>query len=246
MSVQSAILSTTVPSGPLFDPKTGQATFAFIKWMQNLTQLINQAFDQQANLSPNSLPYTSPTTIGCIFAIAAVAHQWISSIDDNGEPQLTQPAFADISGVATEAQLPAALVRSVNGLVGVVVLTAANVGADAAGAAATAQSNAETFASNASNLSSGTVSATLIPTLNQNTTGTAANITATSNSTLTTLSDLSLPYSQITGTPATGVTQLVAGTNVTISPSGGTGVVTVNASAADSLAFRWSNIFSGG
>ena len=136
--------------------------------------------------------------------------------------------------------------RSVNGLVGVVVLTAANVGADAAGAAATAQSNAETFASNASNLSSGTVSATLIPTLNQNTTGTAANITATSNSTLTTLSDLSLPYSQITGTPATGVTQLVAGTNVTISPSGGTGVVTVNASAADSLAFRWSNIFSGG
>ncbi len=37
------------------------------------------------------------------------------------------------------------------------------------------------------------------PTLNQNTTGTAANITATSNSTLTTLSSLSLPLSQTTG-----------------------------------------------
>lgn len=37
------------------------------------------------------------------------------------------------------------------------------------------------------------------PTLNQNTTGTAANITATSNSTLTTLSALSLPVGQLTG-----------------------------------------------
>jgi hypothetical protein len=42
-----------------------------------------------------------------------------------------------------------------------------------------------------------------IPTLNQNTTGTAANITATSNSTLTTLSSLSLPYSQLSGTVPT-------------------------------------------
>ncbi len=40
-----------------------------------------------------------------------------------------------------------------------------------------------------------------VPTLNQNTTGTASNVTATSNSTLTTLSALSLPYSQLTGTP---------------------------------------------
>ena len=39
-----------------------------------------------------------------------------------------------------------------------------------------------------------------VPTLNQNTTGTAANITAASNSTLTTLSALSLPVGQLTGT----------------------------------------------
>jgi len=42
-----------------------------------------------------------------------------------------------------------------------------------------------------------------VPTLNQNTTGTASNITATSNSTLTTLSALSLPYSQLSGTVPT-------------------------------------------
>jgi hypothetical protein len=41
-----------------------------------------------------------------------------------------------------------------------------------------------------------------IPTLNQNTTGTASNITATSNSSLITLSSLSLPYSQVTGAPS--------------------------------------------
>lgn len=39
-----------------------------------------------------------------------------------------------------------------------------------------------------------------VPTLNQNTTGTAANITASSNSTITTLSSLSLPTTQLTGT----------------------------------------------
>jgi hypothetical protein len=42
----------------------------------------------------------------------------------------------------------------------------------------------------------------LYPTLNQNTSGTAANITASSNSTITTLSALSLPYSQVSGTPS--------------------------------------------
>jgi hypothetical protein len=39
-----------------------------------------------------------------------------------------------------------------------------------------------------------------VPTLNQNTTGTANNITSTSNSTLTTLTALSLPTSQLSGT----------------------------------------------
>ena len=64
------------------------------------------------------------------------------------------------------------------------------------------------------------------PTFNQNTTGTAANITATSNSTLTTLSSLSLPGSQVTGNisgNAANVTGVVAIAN------GGTGQTTANA-----------------
>jgi hypothetical protein len=72
-----------------------------------------------------------------------------------------------------------------------------------------------------------------IPTLNQNTTGTASNITATSNSTLTTLSALSLPYSQLSGTVptwnqnTTGTASNVTGT-VAIT-NGGTGQTTASA-----------------
>ena len=73
-----------------------------------------------------------------------------------------------------------------------------------------------------------------IPTLNQNTTGTAANVTDSSNSTLTTLSALSLLGSQVSGNisgnaanvtgivavanggSGTATPSLVAGTNVTV------------------------------
>ena len=84
-----------------------------------------------------------------------------------------------------------------------------------------------------------------IPTLNQNTTGTAANVTgivalanggtgtatpslvAGTNITITG----SFPNQTIAASGSAGaVTQIVAGTNVTVSPAGGTGVVTINAS----------------
>lgn len=63
------------------------------------------------------------------------------------------------------------------------------------------------------------------PLLNQNTTGTAANITATSNSTLTTLSSLSLPGSQVSGNIA-GNSANVTGTVALV--NGGTGQTTAN------------------
>jgi hypothetical protein len=75
-----------------------------------------------------------------------------------------------------------------------------------------------------------------IPTLNQNTTGIAANITATSNSTLTTLSALSLPGSQVSGNisgNAANVTGVVAVAN------GGSGVTV--SSGVNSIVLRDSN-----
>jgi len=84
-----------------------------------------------------------------------------------------------------------------------------------------------------------------IPTLNQNTTGTAANITATSNSTLTTLSSLSLPYSQLSGVVptwnqnTTGTASNVTGT-VAIA-NGGTGATTASAALTNLGAYPASN-----
>lgn len=62
------------------------------------------------------------------------------------------------------------------------------------------------------------------PTWNQNTTGTASNVTATTNSTLTTLSALSLPYSQLTGAPT-----IPTGAN----PTATAGATAINGSSAN-------------
>lgn len=196
------------------------------------------------------------------------------------------------------------------GVNGTLPIANGGTGQTTAAAAITALAGTQTsgyyLRSNGTNTLLAAIVAGDVPTLNQNTTGTAANITATSNSTLTTLSALSLPGSQVSGnisgnaanvtgtvaignggtgqttagaafnalspitttgdliigngtnsatrlgigttgyvltsngTTATwsaatgGVSQIVAGTNVTISPGGGTGVVTINASGGGS------------
>jgi hypothetical protein len=81
---------------------------------------------------------------------------------------------------------------------------------------------------NGTNVVMSTIQVGDVPTLNQNTTGTAANITATSNSTLTTLSNLSLTGTQVTGNisgNAANVTGTVAVAN------GGTGDASLTAYA---------------
>jgi hypothetical protein len=83
---------------------------------------------------------------------------------------------------------------------------------------------------------------TNFPTFNQNTTGTAANITATTNSTLTSLPNLALPYGQLSGTVPTwnqNTTGTAAGLSAQLPISGvgtsglsGTGPITINAAGA--------------
>lgn len=60
-----------------------------------------------------------------------------------------------------------------------------------------------------------------IPILNQNTTGTASNITATSNSTLTTLSALTLPTSQLSGQVTLSQLPTIASATILGNASGG-------------------------
>ena len=89
-------------------------------------------------------------------------------------------------------------------------------------------------------LTEGSIPYTLLtgqpPTWNQSTNGTAANITATSNGTLTTLSSLSLPYSQITGKP----TSLPTANALTIdnSGAGSTSGTTFDGSTAATISYN--------
>lgn len=71
--------------------------------------------------------------------------------------------------------------------------------------------------------------ASQVPTLNQNTTGTAANITASSNSTLTTLSTLSLPGGQVSGNISGNAANI---TGVVALANGGFGVNSGSTTAA--------------
>ena len=110
-------------------------------------------------------------------------------------------------------------VSSVNSMTGAVVINAISQlsGDGTTSAASGSQSLALTLATVNSNIgtftkvtvnakglvtAATTLSSGDIPNNAANTSGTAANITATSNSTLTTLSALSLPYSQLTGAPS--------------------------------------------
>lgn len=66
------------------------------------------------------------------------------------------------------------------------------------------------------------------PTLNQNTSGTAANVTGSTNSTLTTLSALSLPATQLSGTLAAGQFPALTGDITTSAGALATTLATVN------------------
>lgn len=59
------------------------------------------------------LPNPSASTKGGVESIAAVSHNFLTSISTSGVPAQAQPAFSDISGSATAAQLPS-FTRSLN------------------------------------------------------------------------------------------------------------------------------------
>ncbi len=57
-------------------------------------------------LTGADLPNPGASSLGGVESYAAVSHQWINAISTSGVPSSTQPAFTDISGQATLAQLP--------------------------------------------------------------------------------------------------------------------------------------------
>ncbi len=138
----------------------------------------------------------------------------IASTGGGGSGTVTSVAFSDTTGLFTVSGSPITSSGTIS-LSGLQSQTANHFFA-----APNGSSGAPTFRS---------IVAADIPTLNQNTTGTASNITATSNSTLTTLSSLSLPYSQITGAPA-AITALTGDATASGPGSAALTLATVNGS----------------
>src|ERR1700723_1643000 len=57
-----------------------------------------------------AIPDPTPTALGGIFSNVGEPSMWVSSINTDGSVTLSQPAFTDISGQLTQAQLPSPLV----------------------------------------------------------------------------------------------------------------------------------------
>jgi hypothetical protein len=93
-------------------PVTGSGTISVTKTGQNANLVYagpgsgGPGFPGFRSLVGADLPNPSSSTLGGIQSAAAVAHQWIDSVSTSGVPHLSQPAFSDISGQATLAQLP--------------------------------------------------------------------------------------------------------------------------------------------
>jgi hypothetical protein len=55
------------------------------------------------------VPTPTITTLGGVFSNAGSAHEWIRAINTNGSVSISQPAFSDLSGQITSAQIPSGL-----------------------------------------------------------------------------------------------------------------------------------------
>jgi len=108
------------------------------------------------------LPNPTLSTLGGVEAINAVASNWIRSINTSGVPQLSQPAFTDISGSVGPAQLPTPTAITLGGVFSLAPTTSLWINSiTTAGQPVASQPSFSDIA--------GTVSASQLPTIGNNT-----------------------------------------------------------------------------
>lgn len=182
--------------------------------VNTLTNIRNSNIASNAAIAYSKLDLSNSIVNGDISTAAAIADTKLATISTAGK-------VANSATTATSINTPSAIVArdgSGNFSAGAITMTGATIsGLTATRVVATNSSKGLTTLTysvsnsasslvqrdSSGNFSAGTITATFIGNLTGNVTGnvsgTAGNITATSNSTLTTLSSLSLPGAQVTG-----------------------------------------------